>query len=703
MKELDWQPGRILVLEDDSVMRESLQDLLEDEGYEVAAAANGGEALSLCGQWAPDLIVFDIRMEGPDGLETLSTLQASGTDIPSLAITGYAAEDDSIRALRLGVGDYLKKPFRPEQLLHSVSRLLARHRHDQALLKGLRDLRETALWASRADQARELSELVAGLAQAAGLSASQAPELEIVAQLHAFGSEAFARPDCPERVREWVACLSERYDGSGPAALRGSQIPLQSRVLALALAAARGQHASQILKVDPGHFDPLLLEALGRLRPEAAGRPRLQLKLAQTLRLQGRPAEARELLTRLSQDVSEWGVEAHLSLARLAGQGSALLDHLRQAVDLARQVGPLCHAHGLYRSGLLLRVLSAPQAITALQQAEQRLEAAGLRVEAALCQILQGRADSRALELVLRPEHERQLLPVLEPVYLSCRQNPDWERLARRFLNRYPFLEGQTTSQALSQNHLRVVSFGDLQVRWGDFEVEESHWRGPLAKYLFAYLAAHERPVLEEVLLDVFWPEHTDNARRRLSGALSSLRRTLNPEGKSLLDPILRQRDRYCLNPSLEPWTDLWEFDQAREQARQALRQGEAAAALLHYRRMAELHSSPYLEGCYMDWAVALRDQSQLHVNEALLHLGEAALARRDFPAALEDCLRCIQWDEFQPRAQNVVLRAYVGTGQADRAVRHFQLYEARLRREMQLEPTLELLEAFHLARLAMG
>ena len=79
---------RILVLEDDPIMRESLQDLLEDEGYEVMPAANGAQALTLFSELTPDLIIFDIRMEGPDGLDTLSSLQASGNDIPSLAITG---------------------------------------------------------------------------------------------------------------------------------------------------------------------------------------------------------------------------------------------------------------------------------------------------------------------------------------------------------------------------------------------------------------------------------------------------------------------------------------------------------------------------------------------------------------------------------------------------------------------------------------
>ena len=697
--------SRILVLEDDLILRESLQDLLEDEGYEVALAGSSAQALALFQEVSPDLIVFDIRMEGPDGLETLSMLQASGTEIPSLAITGYAAESDSIRALKLGVGDYLKKPFRPEQLLHSVSRLLAKHHHETWLLQGVQDLRGTAMWASRCSSGRELSELVSALCRSAGLTTSQSAELEILAQLQQSSPPGLDWSTCPERVRHWVDCLQERYDGAGARGLRAGEIPLQSRVLALALAADQGHTAGELIVRDPGRFDPLLLEALGQLRPQAADLPRLQTKLAQTLALRGDQAGARALLQGLAAgEPSSWAVDATLSLARLnRAHPSQVLDTLRTAVELSRQVGPVCQARCLYRSGLLLRELGAPQAESALVQAGQQLEAAGLKVEAALCQLLQGPARAAHLELVLRPEHERELVPVLPAIYAICRQSPEWERFARRCLNRYPFLEEQPAqSEVVRPNHLRVLTFGELQVTWGDFAVEEGNWRGPLAKLLFGYLAASRRPVLEETLLDLFWPEHHDNSRRRLSGALSSLRRTLNPEGLALLDPILRQRDRYCLNPALEPSVDLLEFQQARDQARQAQRQGDLEACLAHYRRMADLHQAPFLEGCYMDWALALREEALGNLNEALLQLAEAALSRRDFAGALEDSLRCLHWDELQPRAQNVVLRAYVGTGQPDRAVRHFQQHQQKLKRELDVEPSIELLEAYHLARLAV-
>ena len=697
--------SRILVLEDDLILRESLQDLLEDEGYEVALAGNSAQALALFQEVSPDLIVFDIRMEGPDGLETLSMLQASGTDIPSLAITGYAAESDSIRALKLGVGDYLKKPFRPEQLLHSVSRLLAKHHHETGLLQGVVDLRGTALWASGCREAGELSELVSVLCRSAGLTASQTAELEILAQLQRNSPSGLNWTECPERVQRWVECLPERYDGAGALGLRAGEIPVQARVLALALAAERGHSAEELIARDPGRFDPLLLETLGQLRPQAADLPRLQTKLAQTLALRGDQAGARALLEGLAAgEPSSWAVDATLTLARLHfAQPARVLDTLRAAVELSRQVGPVCQARCLYRSGLLLREMGAPQSETALLQAGQQLEAAGLRVEAALCQLLQGSAQAEQLELVLRPEHERQLVPVLPAIYAICRQSPEWERYARRCLNRYPFLEKQTApSEGVRPSHLRVLTFGEVQVNWGDFAVEEGHWRGPLVKVLFAYLAASRRPVLEETLLDLFWPEHHDNSRRRFSGALSSLRRTLNPEGLALLDPILRQRDRYCLNPALEPSVDLLEFQQARDQARQAQRQGDMETALNHYRRMADLHQAPFLEGCYMDWALAVREEALSNLNEALLQLAESALVRRDFAAALEDSLRCLHWDELQPRAQNVVLRAYVGTGQPDRAVRHFQQHQQKLKRELDVEPSIELLEAYHLARLAV-
>lgn len=104
-------PPRILVLEDELELREALLLLLQDEGYQVETAAQAQEAFQKALELRPEILVLDVRLPGPDGLEVLKQLKESNPDLLSLVVTGYASETDSIRAIRLGVGDYLKKPF----------------------------------------------------------------------------------------------------------------------------------------------------------------------------------------------------------------------------------------------------------------------------------------------------------------------------------------------------------------------------------------------------------------------------------------------------------------------------------------------------------------------------------------------------------------------------------------------------------------
>ena len=110
------RPVRILLLEDDEDLRESILEVLEESGYDVVAAGNGEEALEQFRGPAVELAIFDVKLPGVDGLEVLSEIKAQNPELLSIVITGYATEQDTIRALRLGVGDYLQKPFSLESL-----------------------------------------------------------------------------------------------------------------------------------------------------------------------------------------------------------------------------------------------------------------------------------------------------------------------------------------------------------------------------------------------------------------------------------------------------------------------------------------------------------------------------------------------------------------------------------------------------------
>lgn len=116
--------AKILVIEDDPSLQELLQSTLEDEGHEVLAASEGNEAIELFRNQEFDLVITDVRLPGLDGVEVLRRLEKIQKKIRCIVITGYASEDVPIRSMRLGVHDYLFKPFSLRYFLKSVERVL---------------------------------------------------------------------------------------------------------------------------------------------------------------------------------------------------------------------------------------------------------------------------------------------------------------------------------------------------------------------------------------------------------------------------------------------------------------------------------------------------------------------------------------------------------------------------------------------------
>jgi len=114
----------ILVVDDEAVVREALQDILASEGYDVAVAVSGDDAVRTIPPAGFDLIVSDIRMPGLNGLEVLERSRAANPHVGVILITGHASVDTAIEALRLGANDLLLKPFEMDELRRSVERVL---------------------------------------------------------------------------------------------------------------------------------------------------------------------------------------------------------------------------------------------------------------------------------------------------------------------------------------------------------------------------------------------------------------------------------------------------------------------------------------------------------------------------------------------------------------------------------------------------
>jgi two-component system response regulator MprA len=117
---------RILVVDDELAVRESLRRALLLEGHQVELAADGREALATIARSAPDLVVLDVLMPELDGLEVSRRLRAAGDRTPILMLTARAEVEDRVAGLDAGADDYLGKPFALDELLARVRALLRR-------------------------------------------------------------------------------------------------------------------------------------------------------------------------------------------------------------------------------------------------------------------------------------------------------------------------------------------------------------------------------------------------------------------------------------------------------------------------------------------------------------------------------------------------------------------------------------------------
>jgi two-component system response regulator MprA len=119
---------KILVVDDERAVRESLRRALELEGYEIELAGDGSEALATLGGDEPqaDAVILDVLMPGVDGLEVCRRLRATGNHVPVLMLTARDEVENRVAGLDAGADDYVTKPFALEELLARVRALLRR-------------------------------------------------------------------------------------------------------------------------------------------------------------------------------------------------------------------------------------------------------------------------------------------------------------------------------------------------------------------------------------------------------------------------------------------------------------------------------------------------------------------------------------------------------------------------------------------------
>jgi len=117
--------GRVLVVDDEEIVCNSLQRVLQEAGYDVVTAFNGQEALDKMSQLEIELVLLDIRMPGLDGFQVLRLIRKS-SNVPVIMLTAVNDVNTVCDTLSLGADDYVKKPFRTRELLARIKAKLKR-------------------------------------------------------------------------------------------------------------------------------------------------------------------------------------------------------------------------------------------------------------------------------------------------------------------------------------------------------------------------------------------------------------------------------------------------------------------------------------------------------------------------------------------------------------------------------------------------
>jgi two-component system nitrogen regulation response regulator NtrX len=161
--------SRILVVDDEAAIRDSLRMTLEYEGYDFLGAATGQEGLALVEREAPDLVLLDVKMPGMDGLEVLDRLRSMNDALPVVVISGHGTISTAVEATKKGAFDFIEKPFASERVLVSLRNALdqRRLRDENRSLKKAVEVRHQMIGDSAA-----LKQVMAAVARAAPTNAT---------------------------------------------------------------------------------------------------------------------------------------------------------------------------------------------------------------------------------------------------------------------------------------------------------------------------------------------------------------------------------------------------------------------------------------------------------------------------------------------------------------------------------------------------
>lgn len=283
------------------------------------------------------------------------------------------------------------------------------------------------------------------------------------------------------------------------------------------------------------------------------------------------------------------------------------------------------------------------------------------------------------LEKVATRSSEQLLAPLLKSV------NPGLRARAQK-------LSGVGLEREDPAPQVTVRSLGALKVYVGEQLIPDKVWKTKKVQFLFARLTeAYPNPISEDQLIEEFWPGDLEKGRNSLYTATSSVRSALKHAGLTQHETVSRSAHGLHISRNISVEHDLTHLRVIEAEAQAAARTGRTEEAQAGYRRVVALAEGAYLTDCYLDWAVRIRDEVEQKRLNACLEIVTAAAQHERYKEVVEYAQRAIRIDPCHQEAYRHLMQALIALRRPEEALRQFDNCKAALRRELQMEPPIEM------------
>jgi two-component system response regulator HydG len=164
--------SRLLIVDDDTAMREMLASLFRDRGYSVEEAVSAAEALEKAGEQCFNVVLSDIRMPGKTGIEMVGELRERLPETPVVLMTAFGSIDSAVESMRAGAFDYITKPFEPDAVVLTIERALERRALEEENRRLRRALDQTSSFGDLIGESPAMREIFALIRKVANSSSS---------------------------------------------------------------------------------------------------------------------------------------------------------------------------------------------------------------------------------------------------------------------------------------------------------------------------------------------------------------------------------------------------------------------------------------------------------------------------------------------------------------------------------------------------